>query len=261
MPIHATAIVDPSAELGAVELGPYAVVGAGVRLHDGVVLGAHAVVQGPAEIGPRTRIDSHAVLGGAAQDVKTDPSAPTRLLVGADNVFREFTTAHRGSAGGDAVTRIGDGNYFMANSHVAHDCVVGNGCMFANSAAIAGHVRVEDGAILGGLSAVHQHARIGRLSMLGGGAMCAQDVPPFSIAQGDRARLYGLNVIGLRRAGFGSDAMAALKEAWRVLFVGELPRRTAIAQIQASLGDVPEVAELIAFLESTTRGVCRAALS
>ncbi len=261
MPIHPTAIVDPSAELGAVDLGPGAVVGAGVRLHDGVVLGPHAVVSGPAEIGPRTWLDAHVALGGAAQDVKTDPREPNRLVIGADNVFREFTTAHRGTSAGGGVTTIGAGNYFMANSHVAHDCVVGNGCMFANSAAIAGHVRVSDGAILGGLSAVHQHARIGRLAMLGGGAMCAQDVPPFSIAQGDRARLYGLNVIGLRRAGFGSEVLSALKEAWRVLFVGDLPRRTAIAQIHASLGDVPEVAELLAFLESTERGVCRAALS
>jgi UDP-N-acetylglucosamine acyltransferase len=261
MPIHPTAIVDPSAELGEVDLGPYAVVGAGVRLHDGVVLGPHAVVSGPTEIGARTRLDAHCVLGGAAQEFKTDPAAPFRLVIGADNVFREFTTAHRGSATGTGVTRIGDRNYFMANSHVAHDCEIGDGCTFANSAAVAGHVHVSDGAILGGLCAVHQHARIGRLAMLGGGAMCAQDVPPFSIAQGDRARLYGLNVIGLKRAGFGTDAMSALKEAWRVLFVGDLPRRTAIAQIQASLGDVPEVAELVAFLESSERGVCRTALS
>lgn len=260
MAIHPTAIVDPSAELGDVELGPYAIVGPRVRLADGVVLGAHAVVGSDTEIGPRTRLDSHAVLGGDPQDLKHDGSVRTRLRVGADNVFREFSSAHRGSSGGRGETVVGDGNYFMANSHVAHDCTVGDGTMFANSAAIAGHVAVHDGAVLGGLCAVHQHARIGRLAMLGGGAMCAQDVPPFSVAQGDRARLYGLNVIGLRRAGMDIDTVGALKEAFRILFVNDMPRRTAIGMVQEQLGTVPEVVELVAFLESSARGVCRAGL-
>jgi UDP-N-acetylglucosamine acyltransferase len=261
MPIHPTAVVDASAVVGDVELGPFAVVGAGVTLRDGVVLGPHAVVLGPAEIGRRTRVEAHAVLGGSPQDLKHDARAPTRLVVGADNVFREFSTAHRGSSGGRGITLIGDGNYFMANSHVAHDCIVASNCMFANSAAIAGHVEVQDGSVLGGLCAVHQYARIGRLAMLGGGAMCAQDVPPFSIAQGDRARLYGLNIIGLKRAGFSSETVAALKEAFRTLFVSDLPRRTAISQVQEQMGSIPEVAELVMFLESSARGVCRAALS
>lgn len=260
MAIHPTAIVDPSAELGDVELGPYAIVGPRVRLADGVVLGPHAVVVRDTTVGPRTRIDTHAVLGGDPQDLKHDRDAATRLVVGADNVFREFSSAHRGSSGGRGETIVGDRNYFMANSHVAHDCRVGNDAMFANSAAIAGHVQVDDGAVLGGLCAVHQHARVGRLAMLGGGAMCAQDVPPFSIAQGDRARLYGLNVIGLRRAGLTIDTVGALKEAFRMLFVSDMPRRTAIGMVQQELGGVAEVAELVTFLESSSRGVCRAAL-
>jgi UDP-N-acetylglucosamine acyltransferase len=173
-------------------------------------------------------------------------------------VFREFTTAHRGTSGGRRATVVGDRNYFMANSHVAHDCVVGNDTMFANSAAIAGHVEVGDGAVLGGLCAVHQHARVGRLAMIGGGAMCAQDVPPFRLAQGDRARLFGVNIIGLRRGGLGDDAIATLKEAWRLLFSSDLPWKTAIARVDEGHGSVPEVAELLGFLRSSTRGVCRA---
>ncbi|MEQ1569023.1 MAG: acyl-ACP--UDP-N-acetylglucosamine O-acyltransferase [Myxococcota bacterium] len=256
--IHPTAIVDPSAELGDVELGPYVVVGPRVRLHDRVRLGAHSVVESDTEIGPGTVLHAHVVLGGAPQDLKHDPSVNTTLVVGADNVFREFTTAHRGTSAGRGTTRIGSRNYFMANSHVAHDCWVGDDVMFANSAAIAGHVDVGNGAILGGLSAVHQHARVGRLAMVGGGAMCAQDVPPFTLAQGDRARLYGVNIVGLRRAGLGDSASAALKDAWRVLFASDLPWKTALTRVDEAHGSVPEVAELLTFLRGSTRGVCRA---
>lgn len=260
MGVHPTAIVDPAAQLGDVEIGPYAIVGPHAELHDGVVLGPYCVVEGHTVVGAGTRLSAHVVLGGPPQDLKHDPSAPTRLIIGRDNVFREFTTAHRGSSGGAGVTVIGDRNYFMANSHVAHDCMIGSDCMFANSAAVAGHVEVQDGAILGGLCAVHQHARIGRLSMVGGGAMCAQDVPPFSIAQGDRARLYGLNIIGLRRAGFDNDTIGVLKEAWRTLFVSDLPRRTAMSRVDEAFGSTPEITELLGFLRSSARGVCRAGL-
>ncbi|MEZ4239547.1 MAG: acyl-ACP--UDP-N-acetylglucosamine O-acyltransferase [Myxococcota bacterium] len=257
--IHPTAIVDARAELGDVEVGPYAVIGAGVKLHDGVRIGAHAVVEGPTEIGARTVVHPHAILGGPPQDLKHDPNAPTRLVVGADNVFRELSTAHRGTSSGRGETVIGDGNYFMASSHVAHDCVVGDRTMFANSAAIAGHVQVGDGAVLGGLCAVHQHARIGRLAMVGGGAMCAQDVPPFVLAQGDRARLFGVNIIGLRRGGFGDETITALKDAFRVLFMNELPRKTAMTRIEEGWGQVAEIQELLGFLRESTRGICRAA--
>lgn len=260
MEIHPTAIVADGAELGDVTVGPYAIIGAGVQLHDGVTVGAHAVLEGPMVVGARTQVGHHVVLGGAPQDLKHDPSVPTRLEIGTDNVFREFSSAHRGTSGSRGLTVIGDHNYFMANSHVAHDCIVGSHTMFANSAAIAGHVEVADGAILGGLCAVHQFCRIGRLSMVGGGAMCAQDVPPFSIAQGDRARLYGLNIIGLRRAGFDIDAVTALKDAWRRLFVSDLPRKLALTQVEEAHGAIAEVAELLAFVRDSPRGVCRAGL-
>lgn len=257
--IHPTAIVDPGAELAEdVVVGPFAVVGPGVSLAEGVEVGAHSVLTGAMTVGPRTRIYPHAALGGDAQDRKYS-GEDSRLEIGADNVFREFSTANRGTAHGDGVTRIGDGNLFMAYSHVAHDCRVGDGCVLANSVALAGHVTVQDGAVLGGLVGVHQFSRIGRCAMVGGGAMVAQDVPPFTIAQGDRARIYGLNIVGLRRNGFDLDVITALKGAYRELFHQGLPLRIALEQVREVYVDVPEVQELVAFMEGSTRGVCRSA--
>lgn len=261
MSIHPTAILAPDVELGSgVEIGPYAVIGPEVRLHDGVVVGAHAVLSGPSEIGAHTRIFPHAVLGQDPQDKKYQGER-TRLVIGAHNVFREFSTVNRGTLGGGGLTRIGDRNLFMAYAHVAHDCVIGDGCVFANSVGLAGHVVVQDGAVLGGLCGVHQHTRIGRHAMVGGGAMAAQDVPPFTVAQGDRARLFGLNVIGLRRAGFGLPAIQALRAAYRELFQQGIPLRLALEQVREVYAEVPEVAELVAFVSGSTRGICRSAAS
>jgi UDP-N-acetylglucosamine acyltransferase len=259
VPIHKTAVVDKRAELAAdVDVGPFAVIGAGVTVAEGTLVGPHCVIFGPTSIGPRCRLTSHVVLGGPPQDAKHDGSA-TRLVIGADNTFREFVTAHRGTLSGRGVTIIGARNFLMAQSHVAHDCIVGDDCTFANSAAIAGHVQVGDNVIIGGLAGVHQHARIGRLAMIGAGAMCAQDVPPFTLAQGDRARLFGLNVVGLKRKGLGPDSVSALKAAWRTLFASGGAIRASMARVREEQGSVAEVAEMLAFLESTQRGVCRAA--
>lgn len=259
MLIHPTAVVDPSAELAPdVVLGPFAVIGPEVQLASGVRVGAHAVVTGPARLGSSTQVFPHAVLGEDPQDKKYQGER-TFLEVGAENVFREFTTVNRGTSGGGGVTRIGDRNLFMAYSHVAHDCQIGSGCVFANSVALAGHVIIQDFAVLGGLVGVHQHTRVGRLAMLGGGAMAAQDVPPFTIAQGDRARLFGLNVIGLRRAGFSLAAIQALRAAYRELFKQGLPLRLALEQVRELYTEVAEVQELVAFVAGSTRGICRSA--
>ncbi len=256
--IHPTAVVDPSAELGRVRIGPYAVVGPRVVLHDDVVLDAHAVVLGPTVLGSGCRVHAFACLGGDPQDLKYRGET-TRLEVGPRNTFRENVTVSRGTAHGGGVTRIGADNLFMASSHVAHDCVVGDGCVMANCASLAGHVEVGDGAVIGGLVGVHQHVRVGRLAMLGGGAMVAQDVPPFMLVQGDRARLHGLNVIGLRRAGVASEALRALRRAYRELFQRGRPLRIAIEEVERQEPDVPEVRELLAFLRGSTRGICRPA--
>jgi len=259
MAAHPTAVVHPDAQIGAgVEIGPFAVIGAQVALADGVRVGPHCVVEGRTTLGPGCELSAHVCLGGGPQDLKHDGS-PTRLTVGARTVFREFVTVHAGSSDGRGETLIGDDSYFMANSHVAHDAVVGSRVMLANSAAIAGHCQVGDGAMLGGLAGIHQHVRIGRLAMVGAGAMCSQDVPPFTIAQGDRARLFGLNIVGLRRADLDPDVIRALKEAWRLVFSSGVAMRAGIHQARQAHGGIAQVQELLAFIESAPRGVCRAA--
>jgi len=259
MRIHPTAIIDPTATVADdARVGPYAVIGPQVDLAAGVVVGAHACIHGPTSIGPHTRIHPHAVLGEDPQDKKY-AGEPTQLIIGAHNTFREFSTANRGTASGGGVTRIGDHNLFMAYSHVAHDAVVGDHCVFANCASIAGHVQVSDYAILAGLTAVHQHCRIGRCAMLAGGAKVSQDVPPFMMAQGDRARLVGLNIVGLRRRGLELETLQALRGVYRELFQQGLPLRVAVDQVREVYLGVPEVQEIVAFIESSRRGVCRAA--
>ena len=261
MRIHPTAIIAPDAALADdVLVGPYAIIGSGVTLSSGVQIGAHSCISGPTHIGPHTRIYPHAVLGEDPQDKKY-AGEQTRLEIGAHNTFREFSTANRGTVGGGGVTRIGDHNLFMAYSHVAHDCHIGDHCVFANCASIAGHVRVEDYAILAGLTAVHQNTRIGRCAMLAGGAKVSQDVPPFTTVQGDRARLFGLNIVGLRRQGLKLEVLQALRGAYRTLFQRGLPLQVAMDQVRGAYTDSPEVQEMIRFIESSRRGICRAAVT
>jgi UDP-N-acetylglucosamine acyltransferase len=258
MAIHPLAHVDPGAEVDpGATVGPFAVVGTAVILHEGVEVMPHAVVLGPSEIGAGTRVFSGAVLGADPQDAAWR-GEPTRLVVGRGNTFREGATAHRASARGTGETRIGDGNLFMVQSHVAHDCVVGSRCILANSVALAGHVEVGDQAVLGGLAGVHQHARVGRLAMVGAGSMASLDVPPFGLVQGDRARLVGVNRVGLRRAGVDPGTIRALTAAFDVLFGRGSPARAQALQVVAGTwGEVPEVALLLAFVAASRRGVCR----
>jgi UDP-N-acetylglucosamine acyltransferase len=257
MPIHPTAIVSESAKIADdVTLGPYSVIGAGVEIAQGVIVGAHASISGPTTIGEDCHIFSYAAIGGDPQDKKYK-GEDSILTIGARNIFREFCTINRGTRG--EATIIGNDNLFMAYSHVAHDAIIGNHCAFANSANIAGHVVIEDNVVLGGLVGVHQHCRIGRCAMVGGGGMAAQDVPPFTIAQGDRAKLFGLNIVGLRRSGFSLEVVSALKGAYRELFHQGLPLRIALEQVREVYAEIPEVTELLSFIEVSTRGICRSA--
>ena len=257
MAIHPTAIIDASVELGRdVAIGPYAVIGAGVILRDAVEIGAHAVVMGPTDVGPGTRIFHHAVIGADPQDKKYGGET-SRLVIGENNTFREFSTANRGTGIGNGCTQIGDNNLFMAYTHVAHDCVIGDHCVLVNCASLAGHVHMEDHVIMAGLSAVHQHTRIGRCAMVAGGAMVVQDIPPFTLAQGDRARLFGLNIVGLRRRGYKLDTINALRGAYRELFQQGLALRVALVQVREVYTEVPEVQELVEFISKSKRGVCR----
>ncbi|MCA3014090.1 MAG: acyl-ACP--UDP-N-acetylglucosamine O-acyltransferase [Myxococcaceae bacterium] len=257
MSVHATAIVHPEARLDpTVEVGPYAVIGARVKLGAGTVVGSHAVLDGDTTVGERNRIFHHASVGAAPQDLKY-AGEPTRLVIGDDNQIREFTTLHIGTAGGGGVTRIGSRNLFMAYSHVAHDCVVGNGCVLANSVALAGHVEVADYVILGGLSAVHQFTRIGKHAFIAGGSMVAMDVPPYCTAQGDRAELAGLNTVGLSRHGVTEEQIGRIKDAYRILFRSKLGLNEAVTRLKAEHGGHSEIDHLLDFIASSRRGITR----
>jgi UDP-N-acetylglucosamine acyltransferase len=254
--LAATAIIDRRAELDStVEVGPYAVIGAGVRIGAGTVIGAHAVIEGPTELGGDNRVFPHAVLGTAPQD-KRHAGEPTRLVIGSGNVFREHVTVHRGTARGLGATVIGDRGLFMASSHVAHDCVVGDDVVLANAVLLAGHVEVGSWVVFGGLAAVGQNLRIGESAMVAAGAMVERDVPPFHVVSGDRARLRAVNRVGLGRRGLSEEVVVALRRAHRMLFRAGVPLAEAIVATRRELGTVAEVTRLLDFLVSARRGVC-----
>jgi len=255
--IHPTAIIAPGAELHpSVQVGPFAVIGPQVRIGAGSTVGPHAVLEGRTSLGERNRVFQFASVGAIPQDLKY-AGEPTALVIGDGNQIREFTTLHIGTSGGGGVTRIGNQNLFMAYSHVAHDSQVGSRCVFANGATLAGHVEVGDFVTLGGLSAVHQFTRIGAHAFIAGGAIVVMDVPPYCIAQGDRAELAGLNVVGLQRHGFTEEQLARVKDAYRVLFRSKLPLEEAVASLRVDFGGQPEVDALLDFVTTTKRGLTR----
>ncbi|MDE1170553.1 MAG: acyl-ACP--UDP-N-acetylglucosamine O-acyltransferase [Verrucomicrobium sp.] len=256
MAIHPTAVVDPGARLGAgVEVGPYAVVGAGVVLGDRCRVDHHASIEGPAEIGPDNHFFPFSAIGGRTQDLKY-AGEPTHLRIGAGNRFREFTTVNRGTAPG-AATVIGDDNLFLAYVHIAHDCRVGSHCVFSNNGTLAGHVVVDDHVILGGLSAVHQFCRIGRYGMVGGCSKIVQDVPPYCLADGNPATVRSLNLVGLRRHGFSTEQIRALRDAQRLLYDGNLNTTQALAKLEEEFPGNPEVSRLVEFVRTSERGIIR----
>jgi len=255
--VHETAVVAESARLGdGVEIGHYAVVGEGVSLGAGTVVGAHAQIVGPATIGEGNRIFPNAVLGFEPQDLKYK-GEKTRLVVGARNVFREFSTVHRGTVTGRGETVVGDDNYFMAYSHVAHDCRIGSRTVFANYVGLAGHVDVGDGAVLGAFVGAHQFVRVGRFAFIGAYSQLRQDVLPFCRTDGMDAKTYGLNRIGLSRSGFSRERLQALERAYRLLIKSKLNTTQALERIEAELPDQPDVQYLVDFIRSSKRGFHR----
>ncbi len=247
--VHPTAVVEPGAVLAeGVSVGPLCFVGAGVELGEGTELVAQATVLGPARLGRHNRIFPHATLGAPPQDRSFDGEA-TRLEIGDDNVFREQATVHRGTAKGGGVTHIGSRCLFMVGAHVAHDCRVGDDAVLTNVATLGGHVEVQPNAVLGGLVAVAPFVRLGRACFIAGGAKVERDVPPFTIAAGDRARVRGLNRVGLSRAGVPDSSQQALRRAYRIIWRSGEPLVRGIAAARAELGDDAFVAELCAFLD------------
>lgn len=255
--IHPTAVIADGAQLDTdVEVGPYAVIGAHVRIGAGTRVGAHAVIDGHTRIGNANQIFHHASVGAVPQDLKYR-GEPSELSIGDRNILREFTTLHTGTAGGGMRTVVGNDNLFMNYTHVAHDCIVGDHNILANGVQLAGHVTVQDYAVLGALSAVHQFGRVGESSIIGAGSMVSQDVPPFCNATGDRARLHGLNSLGLKRRGFSADTVHQLKQAYRMMFKEKLAVAAAAERIRSEIPGCPEVERFVAFIESSERGVCR----
>ncbi len=254
--IHPTAVVDAGAELGdGVRIGPHCVIGAGVRIGNDCELRSHVTLGGPCVIGARNLFYPFCSIGERSQDLKYT-GEPTHLEIGDDNSFREFCTANRGTAPG-ALTRIGSRNNFLAYSHVAHDCTIGNDIVFSNNGTVAGHVEVMDHAIIGGLSGVHQFCRIGRHAIVGGCTKIVQDVPPFMIADGNPAEVRGVNVVGLERRGFAPETLRLLREAYRQLYRSNANVKQSLEVIRGKLELIPEVIELLEFVEGSQRGIIR----
>lgn len=257
MPIHPTAIVAPTAHIDpTATVGPYCVVGPDVQIGPETTLLSHVVVDQRTTLGRGNIIHPFASIGGTPQDLKFR-GEPGTLVIGDHNRIREGATLHIGTEHGGLVTHIGNRCLLMAYSHVAHDCHLGDEVILANSVGLAGHVHIGDRAILGGMVGVHQFCEIGRHAFIGAGAMVAQNVPPFCSAQGDRAQLVGINVVGLRRAGWSRDALQTAREAFRGLFLTAEVRSVALERVERELAPLhPAVAELCAFVRNSERGVC-----
>ena len=256
--IHPTAIVDPKAEIAeGVEIGPYSLIERDVIIGQATKIGPHVVIREGTRIGKQCHIFQFSSIGEAPQAFAYK-GEKTYLLIGDQNIIRESVTLHRGTIQGGGKTIIGNGNFFMAYSHVAHDSNIGNYVVMANGAALGGHIVIEDYAILGGLVAVHQFCRIGTLAFVSGLTGVVQDIPPYVLASGSRAQLFGLNTVGLKRHHFPEEALRALKKSYRTIFRSGLTLEKAIKQLsEDNVFRVPEVQHLIQFIQDSKRGICR----
>ena len=256
--IHPTAVIHAGARLAAsVRVGPYCVIGEEVEIGEGCELMAHIYMEGPLRIGPGNRFFPYSSIGVVPQDLKFRGER-SETIIGQENTFREFVTVHRGTVGGGSVTRIGDHNLIMAYAHIAHDCRVGNHTILANGTTLAGHVLIEDYAVIGAFCGIHQFCRVGRHSIVGGYSVITQDVLPYSKTVSERqARVYGANVVGLKRHGFTLEQRKKLNHALRLLTSSKLNISQALEQIRAEAADSDEVQELIRFIEGSERGVIR----
>ena len=253
--IHPTAIVDPGARIGeGVEVGAYSIIGADVEIGDRTVIGPHVVVMGPSVIGSDNKIFQFSSIGEAPQDKKYQ-GEPSRLVLGDRNIIREFVTLNRGTADGNNETVIGSDNLFMAYTHVAHDCIVGDHAVFANAASVSGHVEVGSYAILGGFTSVHQFTQIGSKAFLGLGSVVTQDIPPFTTAAGNRARVIGINKEGLKRKGFEPDLIRALHKSCRELLKTRGAKQEAFEKLKPLCDKYPEVDEFVSFVKNSKRGI------
>ena len=255
--IHPTAIIQPGAKIADnVSIGPFSVIGENVSIGSGTTVAAHVVIEGWTDIGSDNQLYQFSSIGAPPQDLKY-AGEQTSLKIGDRNRIREFVTLNRGTAEGGGVTSIGNDNLFMAYSHVAHDCVIHDHAILANGATLAGHVEIESSAILGGLSAVHQFCRIGCHTMISGGAMVAQDIPPYTVAQGDRAKTMGLNLIGMKRRGFSEETIHGIKKAYRIIFRSGMRLEEALVMVVKEIESTAELDHFVNFIKQSQRGIAR----
>ncbi|GAK54056.1 acyl-[acyl-carrier-protein]--UDP-N-acetylglucosamine O-acyltransferase [Candidatus Moduliflexus flocculans] len=257
MNIHQTAIVHEHAQIGAnVTVGPFAVIGEHVILGDQCEVGAHVVLDGHTEIGEGCKFFTGAVIGSPPQDLKY-AGEPTRLVIGNQSVFREYSTVNIGTTQGGGITTVGNNCLFMAYAHAGHDCHIGNNVILANSVGLSGHVTIEDFAIVGGLCGVHQFVRVGAHCIIGGCSGISQDVPPYVMVSGQRAEVFGLNSVGLKRRNFPEASIKALEKAHRILFRGKVNLKHALERIKNEVPSCPEIEHLLDFITHSERGICR----
>lgn len=257
MTISPTAIISPDAQLAeGVKVGHYSIIGADVKIGKNTIIGPHTVIDNYTHIGEDCNIFQFCSIGASPQDLKFG-GEKTRVVIGNANTIREFVTIHRATSADIGVTTIGNNNLLMAYVHIAHNCKLGNNIIMSNAATLAGHIHVEDHAIIGGLSGVHQFCRIGAHCMIGGASAVASDVPPYTIAQGNRAKLFGLNLIGLKRRNFSEKTIKAITDAYRIVFRSSLLLEKAIKKVEAEVDDLPEVRNFIKFIKESERGICR----
>ena len=255
--IHPTAIIDSKADIDSnVDVGPHSIIGANVKIESGTVIGPHVVIQPHVEIGPDCHIFQFASIGAIPQALKFQ-GEETYVKIGRGTVIREFVTVNRGTGFGGEITEVGEDNLLMAYVHIAHDCKTGRKVILANNATLAGHIVIEDFVTVGGLVAIHQFVRIGKYAYVGGKSAVVKDIPPYVIAAGDRAKLHGLNNVGLKRHGFSQETLSSLKKAYRIIFRIGLTLNEAIERVKAEVEQVPEVNDLIRFIKSSERGITR----
>ena len=255
--IHPSAVVSPRAKIGeGVTIGPYSIIGEKVTVGRDTIIGSHVVIDGSTVIGGKNRIYPFVSIGLPPQDIGYE-GEDTRVIIGDENTIREFVTINRATTKQDRVTIIGNGSYLMAYAHIAHDCILGNSVIMSNAATLGGHIEIGDKAIVGGLVAIHQFVRIGAYAFIGGKTVTGKDIPPFMMASGDRAKLYGLNTRGLKREGFSQEKIDNLKKAYQIIWRDHHLLPEALERVRREIPPFEELQMLLDFLVSSKRGVVR----
>ena len=255
--IDKTAIIYPGAVIDdSTEIGPYTIIKGGVKIGKKNQIASHVVIEGNTTIGDGNKIFQFASIGSVPQDLKYK-GEDTKLIIGNNNIIREYVTMNPGTVTGNGVTVVGDGNLFMMHVHIAHDCTIGSRNIFANNATLAGHIEVQDFAILGGLCAIHQFVRIGESVLIAGGSMVVQDIPPYLVASGDRAKIYGINRIGLERRGFTKEEIEQIKNAYKIVYRSKATVKIAIEKIKQEIGKTEKIEKFTSFIADSKRGITR----